>query len=421
MLRKVFMLITAGFLPLVALAEAPKIDPKNDWPWWRGPTRDNKTSTGTKPVTAFSEAKNVLWKSPVPGRGHASPTVVGKRIFLATEIDEGEAQAVIAYDRERGTQLWMHRVNQGNLPSKIHPKNTHASSTVASDGECVFAAFYNNRSIQVAAITVEGKPLWQKHVGPFQPKKYEFGYSASPVIYEDTVIVVGDQVKGGFLVALDRKTGRQAWRRDRPNDINYASPTMATINGRDQILIGGCGRIAAYDAATGKLLWQSAKSTAPQTCGTVVWEGDLVFASGGYPKKMTAAVRAGSGEVVWQNKKKCYEQSMLTHRGFLYALNDNGIAYCWRARDGKQMWAQRLKGPISASPVLVGDLIYAANERGTHFIFRAKPEAFELVAENQLGDEAFATPTIIGNRIFVRTAHFDDGGARNEVLYCLGE
>ena len=112
---------------------------------------------------------------------------------------------------------------------------------------------------------------------------------------------------------------------------------------------------------------------------------------------------------------------MLAHEGYLYAVNDNGIAYCWRANDGMEMWSERLKGPISASPVLVGDLIYATNEVGAFFIYKADPKKFEIVAQNQLGDESFATPTIIGNRIFARVSHLDDAGDRREILYCIGE
>lgn len=411
--------VAMGILASTGFAEDLSIDPKQDWPWWRGPTRDNKVTGEAQPVLEFSENQHVIWKTAVPGRGHASPTLVGDKIFLATAIDE--TQAVVAFDRASGEQLWLTEVNEGQLPPKIHAKNTHASSTVACDGERVFANFYNDKTIHLVALTLDGKKDWEQRVGPFEPKKYEFGYAASPLVYGDTVIVIGDQVNAGFLAAFDRQTGKPVWRTQRPADINYASPTVATIGGQDQILVSGIERIAAYNPLDGKLLWESKGGTAPQTCGTVVWDGDLVFASGGYPKKITAAVRAGTGEVVWENNKKCYEQSMLTKDGYLYAINDNGIAYCWRATDGKEMWAERLKGPISASPVLVGDRIYIVNEVGTHYVIKADPNTFEKLSESQLGDETFATPTIVGDRLYVRTTHVDDDGKRQEMLYCLGK
>lgn len=414
-------ILLASLYPLLALSEVAKIDPTSDWPWWRGPSRDNKTPAGAAPPVDFSPSDNVIWKTPVPGRGHASPSVVGKRIFLATGFDDTEGQAVVAFDRMTGAQLWQREVNRGGFPPKIHAKNTHASSTVASDGKRVFAVFYNHKSVHVAALTVEGQPLWEKHLRPFEPKKYEFGYAASPLVYEEAVIVIGDQEENGFLVALDRKSGERLWRTDRPGHINYASPTLATIQGQDQILLGGCQSIMAYAPKSGALLWEAPGAAPPQTGGTVVWDGDLVFASGGYPTNMTTAVRAGSGEIVWQNNRKCYEQSMLAHDGYLYSVVDNGIAYCWRAEDGEEMWSERLKGPISASPVLAGNRIYTVNERGAYAIFQVNPKTFELLAQNQLGDEAFATPTIVGDRIYARVAVTDDDGNRQEILYCLGE
>lgn len=152
----------------------------------------------------------------------------------------------------------------------------------------------------------------------------------------------------------------------------------------------------------------------------MVWDGDLVFASGGYPKAETVCLKAGSGQLVWRNDQKCYEQSMLAFDGYLYAVTDRGIAYCWRANDGTEMWTSRLAGgPVSASPILANGNIYLANEAGTVYVFKAQPTRFELVSRNQLGDEAFASPTICDSRIYMRTAS-SAGGKRQETLYCIG-
>ncbi len=417
-----FAILTS--FPLVALGDPlipSGIDPTKDWPWWRGPTRDNKAAPGNAIPTTFSATENVLWKAPVPGRGHASPTIVGDAIYLATADAKAGTQSVVAFDRLTGTQRWATVVNTGELPAKIHSKNTHASGTVASDGERVFAIYYNRGAIQIAALDLRGKILWQKHVGPFEPKKYEFGYGASPLLYGGNVIVVADYEGGGFLVALDCTSGEEKWKTARPKLPNYSSPIVAPLAKQHQLLISGCELMASYDPITGKLRW-SAETTSPQTCGTVVWDGDLVFASGGYPNKRTVAVRAdGSGVVAWANGRKAYEQSMLAHEGFLYAIDDGGRAYCWRAKDGQEMWAHRFKGPISASPVLMGDLILAANELGDFFLYRAKPEACDVVAKNRLGDEVFATPAVCGGRLYIRVSHVDESDNRGEMLYCIGD
>ncbi len=150
-----------------------------------------------------------------------------------------------------------------------------------------------------------------------------------------------------------------------------------------------------------------------------MWDGDVVFASGGYPQSETVAIKAdGSGEVLWQNGQKCYEQSMLATGGHLYALTGDGILFCWRGSDGQEMWKHRLRGPVSASPILAGGHIYWANELGTLYAFKPNPDKFELVSENQLGDESFASPAVGGNHLFLRVAK--RGPQRPEFLYCLG-
>ena len=144
-----------------------------------------------------------------------------------------------------------------------------------------------------------------------------------------------------------------------------------------------------------------------------------MIASGGFPKSETLAVRAdGSGTVLWRNNQKLYEQSLLAHQGHVYALADSDVLYCWRVADGKQMWLKRLKGPVSASPVLAGGHIYWANELGTLYVFRPNPQAFELVAENQIGTDAFASPAICGGQIFLRVGQ-GEGRERQEFLYCF--
>ena len=175
----VFLASLAGMSSLVG-----EINPQSDWPWWRGPTRDSHAAADANPVTTFSPTENVLWKVPVPGRGHASPTIVGNRIFLATADAEKETQSVLALDRMTGKTLWSTQVNKGGFPGKIHPKNTHASSTVACDGDHVFSLFYNNDALQVTALKVsDGKVVWDEKLGPYKPKQYEFGYGASPLIH----------------------------------------------------------------------------------------------------------------------------------------------------------------------------------------------------------------------------------------------
>ncbi len=200
--------------------------------------------------------------------------------------------------------------------------------------------------------------------------------------------------------------------------LNWSSPIVASIAGRDQLLLSGTNKIASYNPDTGEPLWSTPCLTMA-TCGTCIWDDDLIFASGGYPKAETVAVKADGSGVAWKNNVKCYEQSMVVINGYLYAFSDNGIVYCWNAATGKEMWKQRLRGPVSASPLVVGDTIFATNEAGTTWVFKSNPEKYEQVAENQLGNSSFASLVAVDGQLFIRAAS-GEGAGRKESLYCIG-
>ena len=391
-----------------------------DWPVWRGPNRNGIAAEQEDLPVSWTATRNVIWKMPVPGRGASSPTITEDRIFLTTADEDRQIQSVVAFDQTSGQQLWKTDVNQGGFPAKIHRKNTHATCTVASDGERLFVSFFNRKVIHVTALDLDGKQLWQKTAGAYTPVRYQYGYAPSPTVYKSFVLIAVDFDGDAFVAALDCSTGRVVWRTPRPAKSNFALPIIARIAGRDQLLIGGSDLIASYDPTSGKELWKT-EATTETTCGTVVWTDNLVFGSGGFPTRGTFAVRAdGSGQVVWKNNKSCYEQSMLAHEDYVYAVDDGGVAHCWRAEDGSEMWSVRLGGRVSSSPVLAGGNIYVSNEKGTTYVFEANPHEFKEIARNRLGNEAFATPTICGNRIYLRVADTVNK-RRQEFLYCIGK
>jgi hypothetical protein len=202
---------------------------------------------------------------------------------------------VLGFDLATGKLLWKVDVSQGGFPERNHPKNTEATSTVASDGERLFATFFHHQKVELFCLGFDGKPLWRKVAGPFDPQRYEYGYAPSPLIYRDLVIVAGEYDGDSFLAAFDRKTGVEKWRQARPSNITFSSPVVAHAAGRDQLLLSGSNAVSSFDPATGKPLW-SAPGTTAATCGTMVWDGDIVVASGGYPKAETIAFKAdGSG------------------------------------------------------------------------------------------------------------------------------
>ena len=411
----ILIIATAGGV----LAERPSIS-ENDWPWWRGHGQDGVAVGDQHPPTQWSPTENVRWRLPIVGRGHGSPTVFADQVFLATADSSKEEQSVVSVDRETGKLNWQTVVHTGGFANKsrnkLNKKASLASSSVATDGEKLFINFMNDDALWTTALDLNGEILWQKRISDYVLHQ---GYGASPAIFGALVIVSADNKSGGVVVGLNRDTGKVLWKQDRPSKPNYASPIILNAAGRDQLILSGGDLVTSLDPLTGEKIWEIEGATT-ECVTSAVTDGDHVFTSGGYPTNHVSAVKAdGSGEIVWQNKSRVYVPSMLQRDGYLYATLDAGIAACFRCRDGKEMWKKRLGGTFSSSPVMVGDLVYAANEAGQTFLFKASPDSFQKVAENKLGDSVFSTPAICGSRIYTRVAHFEND-QRQEYLYCLG-
>lgn len=396
------------------VAGYPELSPE-DWPWWRGPSRDGVVHSQKSYPTEWGPEKNVAWTAPIPGRGNGSPIVVGERVYLATCDETSGSQSLIALDRRSGQPVWNTRVHSDGAMRK-NPRSTGASSTPACDGERVFINFANHDAIVTTALSTDGKILWQTKNTDYQIHQ---GYGSSPALYGELVLVSADTKGGGAIAALNRQTGKPVWKRDRPSDPNYPSPIVLTIGGRDQVLMTGCNLVTSLDPTTGQTLWETAGATTECVTSTVT-DGVHVFTSGGYPKNHVSAVLAdGSSKLAWENKERVYVPSMLIKDKYLYAVEDAGIAVCWEAATGKEMWKHRLGGNYSASPVLVGDAIYATSEAGQTTIFKADPNKYQSISEkNKLGDEVFATPTFSGGQIFMRIANLS-ADQRQEQLVCI--
>ena len=412
-MRLAFFLLV--FLPLSAQAE--------NWPQWRGPYGDNHAAPEATAPTAWNENSNIVWRTPVPGRGHSSPILVGDKIYLTTCDEELAQQSLLVFDRATGKLLKQTVAHEGKIAPRIHGNNTYASPTAACDGKRVYALFENDFAAWVTAFDLDGNRLWQERVGGFDPQQYQFGFGSSPVLLGNLLFVATeyDGPESG-IYAINTANGKQVWKAPRPQRLSYSTPSVIRPNGRPQLIISGNQMIAVYDPGSGKEIW-STKASTFATCGTMIWDEStgLAFASGGYPDQFTLAIQTdGNHEVVWQHRVKCYEQSMLLVDGYVYAVADDGIAHCYRATDGEEMWKHRLRGPVSSSPLLVGNTIYASNERGTTYVFAASPDGFQSLGENQLGDEAFATPAPCDGRLYHRYAS-KASGARQEYLVAIGE
>lgn len=397
-----------------ALAAAPPT--ADDWPCWRGPTHDGQASAGQVVPHSWGDAEHVLWTVDVPGRGNGSPTVVGSRVYLATCDEATGSQSVLAYDRVTGKPLWQRQVHAAGAMRK-NEKSTGASATVSADGGRLFITFPNSDAVFCTALDLDGQVLWQTRVCDYAIHQ---GYGASPLVHDGRVFVIADHKNRGRVAALDPATGKVLWEKERPPAPNYSSPIVWKLFGRDQLILTGCDKVAALDPATGETLWEKEGATT-ECVTTTVTDGERVYSSGGYPRNHIAAYRAdGSGTISWENGERVYVPSLLYAHGHLYAILDAGIAACFDAATGEEKWKQRLGGNFSASPVMLGDTIFATSETGQTHVFRATPEKFEELAVNRLGDETFASPAICGGRLYFRVA-VTSADRRQEKLVCIGK
>lgn len=396
----------------------------DEWTTWRGAEGNNHAAAATRvPATwDLKTDQNVLWKTQIPGRGHSTPVVIDEGIFITTADSNEQTQSLMKIDQDSGRVVDRWVIHRGSLPARIHPNNSHASPTAAFDGEHLYVVFHTADSIAVTSLTTDGQVRWQQRVCEFRPSSFQFGYGASPLIENGLVIVAAEyDGRDSGIYALDAKSGMQVWKIPRPENLNFASPIAATIAGQRQVLIAGAEMVTSYDPPTGKLLWKVDAST-EAICSTIVWDGRYVITSGGNPESGTWCVSGdGSQKLIWQNPFKCYEQSLLAINHYVFAVTDNGVAFCWRTSDGTEMWKQRLfGGGISASPLLADGKIYVASEDGMIYVIGASPERFNVIAENPTGDSIFATPVAVNDRLFLRTA-IGSGSDRQEYLVAIGK
>lgn len=404
----------------VLLQDISKAD---EWRTWRGPSGNNHAPANSDAPLSWDlkSGHNVAWSTPIPGRGHSTPIFVDDWIFLTTAEAKNQTQSVLKIEKESGKLLDQWVIHQGTLPYRIHPNNSHASPTPVSDGTHLYVCFHTDNAIWATALTFDGQILWKKRVSDYRPTAFQFGYGASPLIENDQLIVAAEyDGPASGLYSLALHNGEKVWSLPRPQNLNFATPIVASIAGQRQLLLAGADQLVSYDPLKGTVRWQADVGT-EAICGTVAWDDRRILFSGGNPIAGTWCVNGdGKATPLWENNTMCYEQSLLTIKNHVFAIADNGVAHCWRTLDGVSMWRQRLfGGGVSASPLLVNDRIYIATQSGTIYVIAASPERFDLLSENPSGQSIFATPVALEDRLYFRTG-VGFGEKRQEFLVATG-
>jgi len=415
-----------------------------NWPQWRGPDGSGISNEKNLPAE-WSVSKNIKWKTPIEGRGHSSPIVWGKMIFLTTAI-EGEvvpgAKAakhmmdnkefihpdsvgankkhtfkVMALNRETGKVLWDVVAFEGTPYDDRHRKSSYAASTPATDGKMVYA-FFGSEGLY--AYDYSGKLAWKADLGKMGT--VGMGTGTSPIIFENLVIVQCDEENGeaSFIIGLDKKTGEEVWRTARKVQVSWATPLLVKTAKRSELITSGTESIVSYDPATGKELWTH-KGVESNAIPSPVANSEMVYLVAGFPAKIAMAIRLGaSGDltgtpnVPWKyTKGTAYVPSPILYGDYLYLTTDRGILTCIDAKTGEVKYeGGRVPVPatFTASPVAFEGKILLTSEDGDTYIVKAGPK-HEVIGTNSVGEPVYASPAIADGRIYIR-------GEKN--IYCIG-
>lgn len=427
---------------LVASAQE-KARPGVDWPQFRGIDAGGVAEGFSLPLSWNIETgENVRWKVAVPGLAHSSPIVWRDMVCVTTAVAQNKEEElkvglygditpvddatplsweVHCFDKKSGGKRWSAVAHKGVPRIKRHPKGTHANSTLATDGRYLIAMF---GSEGLYAYDLSGKLLWKKDLGVlesgfFQVPSAQWGFASSPVIYADRVIVQADVLKGSFLAAFDVATGKDIWRTARNDYPTWSTPTVHVGNSRTQVIVNGYKHAGGYDLRTGKELWRM-KGGGDIPVPTPILRRDLVFITNAHgPAAPIFAVRTGAtgdislaegtqanDHIVWsQQREGAYMQTPVVYGDHLYVCRDNGVLSVYEAETGKRLYQQRLadgRTGFSASAVAGDGKLYYTSEDGSVLVIKAGP-VFEQLAENAMGETAMATPAISEGTIFLRT------------------
>ena len=404
-----------------------------NWPGWRGPHGDGSTAEhGVVREWDAQNGTNIVWRSELKANGHASPIIWQDKVFLAGCELESTARTLACYDRETGTVVWRRKVFEATLESK-HALNSYASGTPATDGELVFAAFLRpdgriipapnvgsprditSGTMVVVCFDLEGREQWRASPGQFVSAH---GFSSSPVVFEDLVIVNGDHDGDSYVVAFDKRTGTERWRVKRRHKIrSYATPLIRRIGGRDQMLLSGSMCIVSLDPRSGERIWNIEGPT-EQFVASMVYDGNLAFMVCGYPDHYVFGIRPdGQGDVTethvaWESTSaRSYVPSPVVVGDYLIVADDRGTANCFGTADGEHLWKARIGSGFNASLVTAEGLVYLTDNDGKTTVIRPGP-VLQVVAKNDLGEFVSASPAISGGDLYMRT---------HEALYRIGK
>ncbi len=405
-----------------------------NWPRFRGPTGQGHSSEADLPLH-WSPTNNIVWKTGIPGIGWSSPIAWDDRILVTSTTEDGVSCRVICIDRSSGKIAWDREAFR-QVPQYKQQKNSHATPTPVTDGKKVYAAFSSGG---IAALNFDGSIAWT-----YREAKYysRHGLGASPIVYKNLFIMPYDgsnrvalpgkwpnnseEEKLGwripwdkaFILAVDTKTGKQAWTAKRGmSRVAHTTPNILEVNGEAQLISTAGDAIQGFDPETGARIW-TAYSEGEGVTSTFAMGDGLIFSASGYMDHILRAVRTGGrGEVTkshiaWKASKGVPSQSSLLYvRPHVYAVSDGGVVTCYDAADGTVIRQNRIGGKHCASPVLANGHIYFLLESGETVVMKTGPQ-LEIIARNTIDERCQASIAVSQGYLLIRS---------DKHLFCIGD
>lgn len=406
----------------------------NFWPQWRGPLATGVAPHADPPVE-WSEEKNIAWKIEIPGKGSASPIVWKDMVYVLTAVPVGKAPepapvpepsegrrrprgiqptqaqqfTILAIRREDGTVAWKKALREGKPHEGTHSTSTWASNSPLTDGQHLYAYFGSHG---LYCLDMDGNLIWEKDLGDMRTRN-AFGEGSSPALADNTILVNWDHEGDSFIVALDKRSGDEIWRRDRDEITSWSTPLIVEHDGRQQAIVSATGRVRSYDLETGEILWEASGMTV-NVIPTPVHVDGLVLVTSGFRGNALLAIRldgakgdvTGTESVVWSlDRDTPYTPSPLLYGDQIFFTKTNdGILSSYNAKSGEKYFGPvRLDDVpnIYASPVGAADRVYIAGRDGATVVIERGTE-FKVLAVNELEDGFDSSPAMVDEEIYLR-------------------
>ena len=382
-----------------------------NWPQLLGPQGDGHAESKDLPIK-WSETENVVWKTPIHGKGWSSPVVWGNQIWMCTAPADGKQMFGVCVDKNSGKVVYDLKLFDVAEPQFCHDLNSQASCTPVIEEGRVYLHFgaYGTACVDTAT----GKTLWSRNDLPCNHYR---GPGSSPILAGDLLIVHYDGFDFQYVQAFDKHTGKTVWKKDRNIDYGtdngdiykaYSTPTLITVNDREQLISTTSKAVLAYEPKTGEEIWRVRYKGFSATARPLYANG-LLFINTGFSKAdLLAVLPNGTGDVtethvVWTTSKSVPSKpSQLLFDDLLFMIHDGGVASCLEAKTGELVWSQRLGGNFSSSPLYAAGRLYCFSQEGVCTVLAASRE-YSVLSTNTLSDGFMASPAASGSALILRT------------------